>query len=343
MNRIELLNALEIVRPGLSNKEIMEQSTSFAFIDGQVVTFNDEISIRHPVKGLTINGAVPATALYQLLRKVNKDEIEITEESNQILISAGRSKAGLAMEAKISLPIEETIQPGKFHALPEDFISAVQFALPCCDGNSKGSKPMLSCVHVNDSGFVEGSNGNRIAHYKLKGKMPVKTFLVPATSMRALLRLPITKIAEGKGFIHFKTDEGTMMSCRLFEDDFPDTSPFLTIKNAQKLTLPKSIIDIMDRAGALSGVCASDLNIKLSLNKNRVKVTNKSDFGWFEEESNAQYTGEPMTLIVTPYNMKVALEETKDCEYNENIMRFKTDNWTYVVTLSVEPEEKKKK
>lgn len=343
MNRTELLNALEIVRPGLANKEIMEQSTAFAFIDGDVVTFNDEISIRHPVKGLNINGAVPAAALYQLLRKVNKDEIEITKEANQILITAGRSKAGLAMETKISLPIAEAIQPGKFHNLPDDFIKAVQFALPCCDGNSKSSKPMLTCVHVNESGFVEGSNGQRIAHHKLKDKMPVKTFLVPATSMRALLRLPITKIAEGKGFIHFKTDEGTMMSCRLFEDDFPDTAPFLNIKNAQKLTLPKSIIDIMDRAGALSGVCASDLHVKLSLSKNKVKVTNKSDFGWFEEESNAQYSGEPMTLIVTPYNMKVALEETKDCEYNENIMRFRNDSWTFVAVLSVEPEENKKK
>ena len=60
INRQNLQKALEIVKPGLSNKEIIEQTTSFAFIDGKVVTYNDEISICHPVEGLTLEGAVKA-------------------------------------------------------------------------------------------------------------------------------------------------------------------------------------------------------------------------------------------------------------------------------------------
>ena len=53
-NKTKLQTALEIVKPGLANKEIIEQSTSFAFLKGKVVTYNDEVSISHPLKGIEL-------------------------------------------------------------------------------------------------------------------------------------------------------------------------------------------------------------------------------------------------------------------------------------------------
>jgi len=37
INKKELKEALEIVKPGLANKEMIEQSTSFAFLKGKVI------------------------------------------------------------------------------------------------------------------------------------------------------------------------------------------------------------------------------------------------------------------------------------------------------------------
>ena len=36
--------ALDVVKPALASKEIIEQTTSFAFINGTVVAYNDEIN-----------------------------------------------------------------------------------------------------------------------------------------------------------------------------------------------------------------------------------------------------------------------------------------------------------
>ena len=83
MKRIDLLKALEIVKPGLASKEIIQQTTSFAFIEGRVVTFNDEISISHPVPDLDIQGAVQADELYKFLKKTKADEI-IAKQANTI-------------------------------------------------------------------------------------------------------------------------------------------------------------------------------------------------------------------------------------------------------------------
>jgi len=71
----QLKKALETVKPGLAGKEIIEQSTSFAFMGDRVVTYNDEISISHPVEGLNLTGAIRAEELYQLLSKLKREEI----------------------------------------------------------------------------------------------------------------------------------------------------------------------------------------------------------------------------------------------------------------------------
>jgi hypothetical protein len=70
MKKTDLIKALEAVKPGLANKEMIEQSTSFAFMEDRVVTYNDEISISHPLKGIPIVGAIKADELYAFLSKV---------------------------------------------------------------------------------------------------------------------------------------------------------------------------------------------------------------------------------------------------------------------------------
>src|SRR5687768_12406403 len=44
VDRENLLRALESVTAGLAHREIIEQSGSFVFKDGNVITFNDEIA-----------------------------------------------------------------------------------------------------------------------------------------------------------------------------------------------------------------------------------------------------------------------------------------------------------
>ena len=60
INREELLNQLESVLPGLSTREIIEQSSCFVFMNKEVITYNDEISCSHKSR-LDIEGAIVAT------------------------------------------------------------------------------------------------------------------------------------------------------------------------------------------------------------------------------------------------------------------------------------------
>jgi DNA polymerase III sliding clamp (beta) subunit (PCNA family) len=338
VNKSKLQEALGIVRPGLAKKEEVEQSTSFAFINGRVVTYDDDISISHPVEGIELEGAIESDKLYQLLTKIKpkKDqkedelEIDIEIEENEVIITSGKIKAGLSLQSEIKLPLTEEIEEkGKWKRLPDDFLKFVGMCIPSC-GIQK-TKPILTCVHVNKAGFVEASDGYRITHCDFPEGFPVNTFLIPSKSARLMLTLQPISIAEGKGWIHFKTTYGTILSCRLFDDIFPDTAPYLAGKGKQ-IVFPRSINDVLERANIFTEY---DL-VSISLQDKKLKINAKFNTGWFEEEVNAKYEDEPISFMINPGLLKGILKETQSGELAKNKMLFRGEGWIYMTTLTVE-------
>ena len=169
INKKELQEALTIVKPGLASKEILEQTTSFAFIDNRVVTYNDEISISHPVGDIDFEGAVKAEELYGLLSRVSKEEVELEADGDILKFSCGRVKAGLRLDKEVFLPIKEP--PKRFHKLanPDQFVNFVSLAMRTCSNDI--SQPRLTCVFVENGGKIIGTDSFRIGKIVLKEEM----------------------------------------------------------------------------------------------------------------------------------------------------------------------------
>ena len=108
-NRTALLAILQAVKPGLANKEILEQSTSFIFAQGEVLTYNDEVAVRHPLPDdLPLEGAVQAKELFALPNKLKDDEISLETTENELLVSGQKTKAGIRLQATTT--VTETIR-----------------------------------------------------------------------------------------------------------------------------------------------------------------------------------------------------------------------------------------
>jgi len=330
INKQDLLKALEVVKPGLTNKEIIEQSDSFVFIEGIITTFNDEICLTHEVKGVNITGAIKANELYNLLGKLKKDELQVEITENEILLVSGRAKAGLTLQSEIKLPIDSLGKKGKWKQLPEMFLKGMEFAIGACTKDM--SRPVLTCVHVNTSGMIEGSDGYKISNFEIGEELPVKTFLIPATSVVTVIKMKPTKIAEGEGWIHFKNEEETTLSCRIFEDDsFPDTSKFLKVKGVN-ITFPESLNEILDRAMVFCKKDILNASVEIRIKDGRLSVGSQSDSGWFKEDIRTSYSGE-LSFEITPYLLKDILSETLDCTVSNDRLKFKGDNWQYITLL----------
>ena len=332
INKVDLQNALERVKPGLANKELIQQSTSFAFLNGCVATYNDEISISHSVAGLEITGAVQATELYQLLKKLKQDELELTVTENEILLTSGKTKAGLTLQTEIKLPLSEVERKSKWKTLPEGFKDALRFAVSPCSKDM--SKPVLTCVHVNAEGFIEGCDNYRVARWTLEAEFPTGTFLIPQSSVLELLKLDPVKVALDGGWVHFITDDKTTMSCRVIDDRFPNTEKLLGVSGAE-ITLPEGISDVLDKASVFSKRdTALDEAVTIILEKKKVRIESKSETGWFKEEvPNDSYKGESLKFDITPSLLKGILQETSVFEHCGRTLKFQGTNWCYVVSL----------
>jgi DNA polymerase III sliding clamp (beta) subunit (PCNA family) len=332
MKKSDLQVALEIVKPGLSGNEVIEQSTSFAFIKGRVTTYNDEISVSHPVPGLSITGAVKAEELYQFLRKIKAEDLELEVRDNEIQLTSGKAKAGLLLQQEIKLPLDEIGEHGDWEDLPSNFLKGLKFAIPSC--STMSSRPILTCVHVNDGGYIEASDSYRISRLTLKENMPVKTFLLPSSSARTVLSLNPVQIAEGNGWIHFKTESGTVLSCRIFEDKFPDITPFSKVTGDQ-ITLKENITDILDRAMVFAKRDDSKTEtINLSFSKGVLTVSSQSDAGWFQETQRIKFM-ETLSFSINPAFLKDILKETQEFTFSKAALRFEGEDWFFVVALQM--------
>jgi len=333
INKADLQKALEKVKPGLANKEMIEQSTSFAFMGDRVVTYNDEISISHPVVGLNINGAVQAQALYSFLSKIKREEIEIEMEENQVRITSGKAKAGLVFEHEVKLPVEEIGEIGKWKKIPEGFLEALKFCHTCCSKDM--SRPVLTCVYV-DGKKVQASDSYQIVQYSLENKIPSKGFLIPASAVSALTKYAVKEISEGSGWYHFKTEEGTIFSTRVFNGQFPDIERFLEVEGAE-INFPKTSISALDRAKvfAKGDSLAEDFpTVLVEIKDEQIKFSAQDKSGWFEETVKTTYKGEPVRFQTGIDFLGEVLTQTTDCVFGQNRIKFTGQNWIHIISTS---------
>jgi len=328
-----LMNALEIVKPGLASNELIEQSTSFAFMNGRVVTYNDEISISHPIADMDITGAIKAEELYKLLGKIKKDTIQIAITDTELRINAGKSKAGLTLQQTIKLPLEELGDLGKWRKIPEKLMLAIATTIFSCSTNS--ATPKMTCIHVTKEGEVESCDNYRLTQFHTGQKLPIASFLLPASSAKALIGYSVTHISEGQGWVHFKTAEDTIFSCRIFEDDYPDLTAPLTVEGIS-LQFPKSLKEVLDRAAVFAKrEDTADDSVQVDLSADgTLKIGSKDITGWFEESTTIKgYAGDPISFTVNPTFLASLLSKDVPCVVSPNRIKFMGDDWEHVVAL----------
>lgn len=342
VNREELIGALKIVKPGLAKRELIEQSTSFAFLGDRVVTYNDEVSISHPVHNLTdLKGAVNAEELFNLLERISKEDIEITIGDSTLNIKSGRIKSALALKSEIVLPIEEIQGKKNWHQLPEGFVEAIKHTAYSCSKDP--SSPALTCIHMNGT-LTESSDNVRLAQYYLDESVPGSPFLLPGTSARTLLKYPIEKIAIGtksddapaNQWSHFLTSDGTTLSCRLLATKYPNTSKATKATDGMEITMPPRMIKALDRAEVFADRPNEiDEEVEIRLVQDKITVRAHSETGWVEEDLRIKYDGEDISFAVHPTLLKKICDQKNRCVISKSRMRFSGDNWVHILSLKV--------
>ena len=329
LKRTELIAALEEVKPGLANKDIIAQSTSFVFTSDSITTFNDEISVYKPFK-TGIDGAVRANELYSLLGKIKDEDIEISIVDNELIVKAGRKKAGIKLEAEIMLPLDEVdIEHTDFVKLPANFLKAISIASYCAAKDL--SKPLLTCVCICEEDVI-ASDDFRIIRVNFDKSINTDPILLPASVVKSLIKYDVKKLSHSPGWIHFHADDGLIFSARVLAGNFPPVDQFFNVKG-NGLHFPSGILEILDRAGVFTVGSTNGDFVSVTVEDRIMTIKGEGDYGWLQETANCKYRGDKIEFSVDPAFLIDILKDLKKCVVGDGALLFEGDNFKHVVSL----------
>ena len=328
VNREVLIQTLEFVQPGLSPKEIIEQSSCFAFKDGIVMTFNDEVACTAETE-LKFTGAVQASPLLALLHKIPDTEIELEQTGEELRIYGKRRSAGIRMEAEVTLPVEHVERPTDWKDLPEDFIEALKLAQQCV--GSDESKFWTTCVHIHPK-WVEACDDAQLIRYKLKTGVD-NPVLVRGKSVKHVLDLGITEISESETWVHFRNPGGLVLSCRRHLEEYNDLGQFLKFSGEQ-LTLPKGLIEAAETASIFSSEHGDEDLVTVLLKPGKLRIYGQGVSGWYKEFKSIKYSGKTLEFMIGPTLLADIVRRMNECEVTESYLKVNGPKWIYVSALN---------
>lgn len=320
--RKELIDVLEALSSGIADKELIEQTNSYVFLNNQAYTFNDEIAVSIPFD-CGFNGAVPSREFLSFLRKAKTDTVKITATDSELQIKSGRATAGIRLEAEIKLPIDTIKIPEKWKKLPANFCDGITACLPAISKDS--NKPLLMCLYIKDN-FIWATDNYRITQFTLDGSVGNASLLMLGSSAKELISANPNSFNISQGWLHFKNKKGLVFSCRYFDDDFPDLSKLIN-KKGKGVVFPTKISEMLERASSIAG----KTRVQITITGEKVKVESKGELGWFSETAKAVSEIEGISFEIEHDFLMSILKKDADVKLTDNTIDFYTDNYVHVV------------
>lgn len=339
-----LRKELEEASVGLSTRAILEQSDMFIFVDGRVLTFNDDLFYSGAcclAKHLTPDGlsiAVPAKELLSLLGKFPDDEVEMSfdEEKTELRIKGKRRAAGLSCAIEILLPVDEVPKPAKWHKVGDDLMAVMRAAADICGKDL--SQPWTTMVHVTPK-MVEATDNYRLYRTMMLTGFPEEVS-IPASAVVDLARHVVRRVAVGKGWCHFRLKSKARVSVRCSHEPYvKGIGALLKKKGGHTIELPSNLDEILARAEILQDV-NYDARVEITIKKNRLTVKSRNDAGWFRESKSVRFSGDEITFEVHPQILLDLLKRThKATIIGTDRIMVETDNTVFVACLQIAGEK----
>lgn len=341
VDRQYLQKRLEKAKPGLADKEVIEQSTSFIFVNGYIVTFNDEVAISFPSPfGDDVEGAVSAKEFMGVLAKFRDKEVDIKSTDNELLLKGKNKKVGLALIKDINLPMADIInfdpEGVEWIDLAVDTMEAIEFCKFSVSKNT--NKPVLNSLHMNGD-LIESSDNYRITRFFMDKVTFPDPILIAINNAKILPNYTnLVKYAVYDGWAHFSDeDNNIVVSCRLLEEKFPDVSDFL-VKGDISIELPEGLDEILQTAEVVIDHSKIDNErVTINVTSNKVKVSCEGPNSWYVETLKYKQNtkNKDISFEINPTLLREILKLMTSANLNEKagVMNFIGDKFIHVISL----------
>ena len=329
IHRLDLLTALQKIKPGIAKKDIVEQATHFIFTGSEIVTYNDNISIKYPLK-TDIKCSVPAEDFFKVVQELDCKELNIKLDQDKLCFDTGKAKVKLSIGTELNKKLIVKT-PEKWKSLPEDFIEAISF----CSFSASRDMTKIVLTYIDISGSVVSSSDNyRVTQFVMKEKIK-DNLLISAEAVRELVKFPITKYSVNDSWIFFKTADNIIFSCKRISETFPDLSKILDTSAGQKIKFSADVSKAVKVSSIFAeGAFDIDRKIKVTVENGKLtcigeKQTGRVDFT-IDTES---VKNKKIDFTINPEFFLKILMESKTAIVGKDKITFMSKNFKHTISL----------
>ena len=324
-----MLNALKAVKPGIASKADIESMTYFYFTGKHVVTYNNVVSIQHPLK-TNFSAFVKATDIFNLLLKITSDTIETKFEKGKLHIKAGRVKTTLQTITDSDVvkrieAISKQSQGLKWFRLPENFSDAINLCKFAASTNE--SDQTLTCIDINGVDCIAADN-SRAAHSKLD--KPMKKMLLKASEVKALFDIKPTGYSLNKSWLFFRNKKGCTFAIRNVQGNYPDFKSLFEF-DGKTVQIPDEILEGVDIASIFTNEDTPRVHIEIVSGMCTVSV--ESDNGSFEFPCPIKYKGDGFSFNIDPSFLEEMMKHSTEITIHGEKAKIESGDFKIVTAL----------
>lgn len=331
----ELKDKLSKLMPGLAGRSPIKDVKHFAFLEKEIITYNDQVCIGVPFQ-TDFMCTVPADELLDILSGINETEIDISLQGNVIAFQSPSTKAELTIqkESQLLTMINSLDIPEEgWKRLPEDFLTGIGL---CAFSTSKDmTQGALNCVAVNGT-QVYSSDTFRISSYTMKQDMNAGLILIPVVAVKDLIKYRVDQFCVDKSWIHFEDESGLVFSSRILPTDYPDILSLLNLEGITTVEMPKELKEILGSTETFTrGDFEIDKKVQISVSTGLMVCRVENQSGFVEKNLTINYQGESFNFFINPVFLSQILEKSTLMKIHEsrNKALFLSEQFKHLMVL----------
>jgi len=340
VNRAELLNTLNKVKPGLATKEIVEEMTHFLFTGTDVISYNDRVCVHHPYE-TDFKGSVQSSKILETLNKYKTEMVDIViekeTEDSFMIIKSGKSRVVCAFveDHKIFEKAESlTTEIGSIDdwlEVPEHFIYGAY--LSSFSAGKDASSGTATCIRV-EGNLIWCGDQERSSRYELEEEM--EDFMIKAALVATIQDYNFTYYYVTKSWVHFIDDDNVTLSARRITGKTLPYDKLFGKFEGTDIDVPEGLKGSIDIASIMSsGDSESDKSVSITIEANVLTCEGRNNTGFSSSECEIEWEGDRIEFHINPVLLLEVMTKASKISVGENASMFHNNQFMHLLAYKV--------
>lgn len=326
VDRNRFIRDLVSVSCAVDDKEIVEGSHLVRITDGKMETYNGRVLCIRKTQLSGVVACVSCKDLVDLIKKIRDDVIDVRVEGGELLVSAKRKDAGIAL-VESSIAVDVPDGDVDWAGLPDRFGEYLDRCAAIC--NDDDVNVLTTVVHITPA-YIEASDNFRLLRYAVD--LPCKECMIPAASLRLVGGLAFSKMRMRGTWVELMSGKTRIIIPVVGGNYHKGIDAVMQMESPVALRMPDGVLDALRRAEVFVDL-KYNRNVMVELCDHKVIVQSRCDGGWYQERRKIDYAGKTIKFRVDPVLLRELIQQNTTFKIDRRKMRVDCDGMVFVVSI----------